>query len=162
MAIVIPIPRTKKQAIFWAIVYGVIIFIGFVGWQHEQYEISKLSSFQTVDELVGFLKRDNTDSFVWSSKFTCKDFSDNLIQRAKDKGYYLQYLALSGKSLEKYQDDYGSYMGSLGYIISWGGGEGHAVCYLNIGGRKIVVEPQTDVVFEEINGRYVGLYGGGG
>ena len=142
------------------VLYGTLILVligGVIQWARQRAEQSEISKF------VGFLREDNTNSLVWSSTFTCKDFSNTLIQRAKEKGYDLQYLALSGESLKNYFYDYDSYMGSLGYIVPRGASEshaGHAVCSFDAWNKKLVVEPQSDVVLEEIGGRYIGLYGG--
>lgn len=82
------------------------------------------------------------------------------VQNAHEKGYRLEYLGLYGRELTTYQSDYVSYTRSLGLISYWGEGDGHAVCLAYIGDRRIVIEPQTDVVFEKLNGRYIGLYSG--
>jgi len=123
-------------------------------------KIEALKEFTSVEEIIIFLKEDNTNEFIWSQDFTCAQFSEMLIRRAKEKGYYLRYLGLYGIDLKHYQDDYVLYMESLGYISWWGPGEGHAICVTFLEGRKIVIEPQTDVILEEVNGRYVGLYRG--
>lgn len=51
------------------------------------------SDFQTTGELSAFLRKDNTDKMVYTSDFTCIDFSLTLIERAKESGYRLYYVS---------------------------------------------------------------------
>jgi len=123
--------------------------------------VETLKDFSSIKELVDFLMVDRSNELVYSSpNFVCYHFTETLIRNARAKGYRLEYLGLYGRELSTYQADYLSYERSLGLIGYWGEGDGHAVCVAFIGGRKIVIEPQTDVVFEELNGRFVGLYRG--
>jgi len=120
-----------------------------------------LRGFSSTKELISFLKSDDTNELVYSSpNFVCHHFSETLIRNARAKGYRIEYLGIYGESLLNYQNDYVSYLSSLGVMGTWGDGEGHAVCVVYIGEQMIIIEPQTDVVFRLENGRYHGIYMG--
>lgn len=114
-----------------------------------------LNDFQSLNECITFLTLDNTNTYTWTSDFTCESFTRMLIVNAKNKGYYLKYLALDGYSLEVYQSDYVARYGG-----TWGAGSGHAICAFSIGDKNYVIEPQTDVVLEIKNGHYFGVWKG--
>lgn len=116
--------------------------------------------FTSLDELIIFLSSDGTNELVYSSNFVCHHFSETLIRNAREEKYRLEYLGLYGKDLKAYCDDYVLYMEKLGYVSWWGTGEGHAVCTVSIVDRVFVIESQTDVILERVDGRYVGVYRG--
>jgi len=118
-----------------------------------------LKNFDSVGELIKFLKDDNTNKKSFSPPdYISKHFGNTLVQRAKEKGYRSKTLTLSGKSLRQY------FVDSFNYGLLWPSqlwealkGESHVVCLAVIDGEEIVIEPQTDAVFRRTEGRYYSL-----
>ena len=146
MFLILPISKN------WLIFYAIILTAGYA---YNTYEESKLNKFQTITECATFLIKDKTNAYRWTESFTCEQFTETLIKNAKDSGYLLRTYTLTGNELTIYKSDSASYIGG-----SWGEGTGHAVCSFDIGEKKYVIEPQTDSIFEIVNGRFVGLYRG--
>jgi len=123
--------------------------------------------FESVEELISFLDEDNVSDIEWTEDFVCADFTDLLIERAEASGYNtLLYRGMEGVELNNYSEvmatisytsPYGRTWQSLGLRLS---GAGHAICETKIGSRTILIEPQSDMLFELVNEVYTVLYKG--
>jgi len=126
--------------------------------------------FESIDDLIHFLDTDNVSDIEWTEAFVCADFTDALIERAKDAGYNtLRYRGMSGDELKKYSDAIATISHTIetprgsrtwyytGLALS---GNGHAVCETTIENMTIIIEPQTDMIFELKDEKFIVLYKG--
>ena len=126
--------------------------------------------FDSVDELITFLDDDNVSDIEWTEDFVCADFTDALNEHAEAAGYNtLRYRGMDGDELKKYSDA----VATISFTIetpqgstTWYysdldlSGDGHAVCETNIGNMTIIIEPQTDMIFELKDEEFIVLYKG--
>lgn len=126
--------------------------------------------FESLDELIMFLDNDNVSDIPWTEDFVCADFAETLIKRARKQGYNtLSTKSMDGDELQRYSDVIVTISHSVetpegtttwyytGLELS---GAGHAVCETTIGNATIVIEPQTDMIFELKDADFIVLYKG--
>jgi len=126
--------------------------------------------FESIEDLITFLDADNVSDIEWTVAFVCADFTDALIERAEVAGYNtLRYRGMSGDELKKYSDA----IATISYTVetprgsrTWYytglalSGNGHAVCETTIENTTIIIEPQTDMIFELEDEIFIVLYKG--
>jgi len=126
--------------------------------------------FKSLDELIIFLDNDNVSDIPWTEDFVCADFTETLIKRARKQGYNtLSIKTMIGDELKRYSDVIATISHSVNTprgTTTWYytdldlSGAGHAICETNIGNIKIVIEPQTDMIFKLDKGEFIVLYKG--
>jgi len=108
---------------------------------------SNNSSFESVPELIVYLKSNNISNREYTSDYTCKDFAKDFIQQAKNNGYQCFTLyALYGNEL----DNFNSAL-SDNYLVFVIPGAGHAVVKTTINGTELIIDSQTDIVMNAKN-----------
>jgi len=112
--------------------------------------------FKSLNELISFLKKDDLNYKEWTVEYTCEDFANEFIRRARTKWYYcFVHLGLYDDELKKYIDTVESIRTTKRY--PWGTeirwyeipyieGIGHAVVRTTINGMNVIVDPQTDII----------------
>ncbi len=80
----------------------------------------------TFEELVKFIKEDNTDKLEYSKDFTCINFANTFVKRFREKGYYSCVVDIEFENTA------------------------HAIVVVNTSDRGIVyIEPQNDkIIFD--------------
>jgi len=119
-----------------------------------KFTISKV--FNSINELIAFLKRDDLNYREWTPDYTCHNFTIDFIKRAKEKGYYcFVYLALCDDELERYIravesirviNIYPWGTETRGYEFPYVGDTGHAVVKTTVNGMDVIIDPQIDVI----------------
>lgn len=128
--------------------------------------------FNSLQELINYLKEDDLNKLEWRPNFTCHHFAQEFIKRAEEKGYYVFfYYVLQGVELQAFEETICNIKIVKQY--PWGTetrwyempirDSGHAVIKTNLNGMELIIDPQTDVILKkEGNGetRFIVLYEG--
>ena len=130
-----------------------------------KFTVSKV--FHSLSELILFLKRDDLNYREWTPDYTCHNFAEDFIKRARRKGYYcFVYLALYDEELASfvkaiesievngwYYDTSAFYTTIVrdpftGRIIDGiiDASTGHAVVKTTVNGVDVIIDPQTDII----------------
>jgi len=130
-----------------------------------KFTISKV--FNSLNELISFLKKDDLNYKEWTPNYTCAEFAEDFIKRAKRKGYYCfteyglwnEELISFVKAIESievngwYYDTSAFYTAVVrdpftGKIVNGtiDPFTGHAVVKTTVNGMDVIIDPQTDII----------------
>ena len=76
-------------------------------------------------ELNDFLFDDSTDQHIYTENYRCINFSIDMVTNITNEGFHAGYVAILPKN----------------------GSEGHCMVWVDNGGQRLYIEPQTDKVY---------------
>jgi len=130
---------------------------GNIGYSEVPFTVTDV--FKSVNELIGYLRKDDLSDVEWTADYTCDAFAKDFIEMSESKGYYIfTYYALWGDELDAYEDAVNSIevvktypWGTETRSYTMGIGLGHAVCRTTVDGIDVIVDPQIDMILAADN-----------